>query len=62
MSAHLKSILPFPFRACFNELQNKYTKLWIVLDYTADVIYYADSFVRSRTGQGSALKSQFGLL
>lgn len=39
------------FRACFNELQDTYTKLWVVLDYTADFIYYADTFVRSRTGQ-----------
>uniref|UniRef100_A0A671VBN6 Cyclic nucleotide gated channel subunit alpha 3a n=1 Tax=Sparus aurata TaxID=8175 RepID=A0A671VBN6_SPAAU len=38
-------------RSCFNELQDTYTKLWLVLDYTADVIYYADTFVRSRTGQ-----------
>uniref|UniRef100_H3DJU5 Cyclic nucleotide gated channel subunit alpha 3 n=1 Tax=Tetraodon nigroviridis TaxID=99883 RepID=H3DJU5_TETNG len=37
-------------RACFNELQDTYTKLWIALDYTADFIYYADTFVRSRTG------------
>ncbi|XP_041745467.1 cyclic nucleotide-gated channel cone photoreceptor subunit alpha isoform X2 [Coregonus clupeaformis] len=37
-------------RACFNELQNTYTILWIVLDYTSDIIYYADTFVRSRTG------------
>ncbi|KAA0713014.1 Cyclic nucleotide-gated channel cone photoreceptor subunit alpha CNG channel 1 [Triplophysa tibetana] len=37
-------------RACFNELQNSYTILWIILDYTSDVIYYMDTFVRSRTG------------
>ncbi|KAL6458007.1 hypothetical protein MHYP_G00332370 [Metynnis hypsauchen] len=37
-------------RACFNELQSTYTILWIILDYTADAIYYTDSFVRSRTG------------
>ncbi|XP_076004749.1 cyclic nucleotide-gated channel cone photoreceptor subunit alpha isoform X2 [Genypterus blacodes] len=37
-------------RSCFNELQNSYTKLWIVLDYTADFIYFTDTFVRSRTG------------
>ncbi len=24
--------------------------LWIIMDYTSDVIYYADTFVRSRTG------------
>ncbi|XP_056894771.1 cyclic nucleotide-gated cation channel alpha-3 isoform X3 [Takifugu flavidus] len=37
-------------RACFNELQDKYTRVWLVLDYTADFIYFADTFVRSRTG------------
>ncbi|XP_029564195.1 cyclic nucleotide-gated cation channel alpha-3-like [Salmo trutta] len=37
-------------RACFNELQSTYTTLWIVLDYTSDLIYYTDTFVRSRTG------------
>lgn len=25
--------------------------LWMVLDYTSDVIYYIDTFVRSRTGK-----------
>lgn len=39
-----------PCRACFNELQDTYTKLWIFLDYTSDFIYYTDTFVRSRTG------------
>uniref|UniRef100_A0A3Q3DL30 Cyclic nucleotide gated channel subunit alpha 3 n=1 Tax=Hippocampus comes TaxID=109280 RepID=A0A3Q3DL30_HIPCM len=37
-------------RACFNELQNNNTRLWIVLDYTSDALYIADSFVRARTG------------
>ncbi|XP_041935838.1 cyclic nucleotide-gated channel cone photoreceptor subunit alpha-like [Alosa alosa] len=37
-------------RACFNELQQRNTYLWIALDYTADAIYYMDTFVRSRTG------------
>nr|XP_046159254.1 cyclic nucleotide-gated cation channel alpha-3-like isoform X2 [Oncorhynchus gorbuscha] len=37
-------------RACFNELQSTYITLWIVLDYTSDLIYYTDTFVRSRTG------------
>ncbi|KAJ8407274.1 hypothetical protein AAFF_G00278480 [Aldrovandia affinis] len=37
-------------RACFNELQNKFTTLWIVLDYTADGVYLLDTFVRARTG------------
>ncbi|XP_061692367.1 cyclic nucleotide-gated channel cone photoreceptor subunit alpha-like [Syngnathoides biaculeatus] len=37
-------------RACFNELQNNNTILWIVLDYTSDVLYLIDIFVRARTG------------
>ncbi|XP_065110998.1 cyclic nucleotide-gated channel alpha-3 [Paramisgurnus dabryanus] len=37
-------------RACFNELQDDFTTLWVVLDYTSDAIYYIDTFVRSRTG------------
>uniref|UniRef100_A0A8C9R750 Cyclic nucleotide gated channel subunit alpha 3 n=1 Tax=Scleropages formosus TaxID=113540 RepID=A0A8C9R750_SCLFO len=37
-------------RACFNELQEKFTTLWIILDCSSDVIYYTDTFVRSRTG------------
>ncbi|KAA0722525.1 Cyclic nucleotide-gated channel cone photoreceptor subunit alpha CNG channel 1 [Triplophysa tibetana] len=37
-------------RACFNELQNEFTILWIVLDYSSDLIYYLDTFVRTRTG------------
>ncbi|XP_041694592.2 cyclic nucleotide-gated cation channel alpha-3-like [Coregonus clupeaformis] len=37
-------------RACFNELQSTYMTLWIVLDYTSDLIYYTDTFVRCRTG------------
>ncbi|XP_056590852.1 cyclic nucleotide-gated channel cone photoreceptor subunit alpha [Triplophysa dalaica] len=37
-------------RSCFNELQNDFTILWIVLDYSSDLIYYLDTFVRSRTG------------
>ncbi|XP_024133909.1 cyclic nucleotide-gated cation channel alpha-3 isoform X3 [Oryzias melastigma] len=37
-------------RASFNDLQQSYTRLWIVLDYTADLIYLGDTFVRSRTG------------
>lgn len=48
---HTEKTPTLSFRACFNELQDTYTKLWIVLDYTSDLIYYADTFVRSRTGQ-----------
>ncbi|XP_069350904.1 cyclic nucleotide-gated channel alpha-3 isoform X2 [Eulemur rufifrons] len=37
-------------RACFDELQSKYLMLWLVLDYSADVIYGLDVLVRARTG------------
>uniref|UniRef100_A0A3P8XXI6 Cyclic nucleotide-binding domain-containing protein n=1 Tax=Esox lucius TaxID=8010 RepID=A0A3P8XXI6_ESOLU len=37
-------------RACFNELQDTFTTLWIILDYSSDIIYLTDTFVRSRTG------------
>lgn len=41
-------------RACFNELQDDYTILWIILDYASDAIYYTDCFVKSRTGDRSS--------
>jgi len=41
----------FLSRSCFNELQDDYTILWLVLDYSSDAIYYLDTFVRSRTGK-----------
>ncbi|KAJ8247015.1 hypothetical protein GJAV_G00257800 [Gymnothorax javanicus] len=37
-------------RACFNELQDTYTTLWIFLDYSSDGLYLLDTFVRARTG------------
>ncbi|XP_035264475.1 cyclic nucleotide-gated cation channel alpha-3 isoform X3 [Anguilla anguilla] len=37
-------------RACFNELQNSFTTLWICLDYSSDALYLLDTFVRARTG------------
>uniref|UniRef100_A0A4X2KNX4 Cyclic nucleotide gated channel subunit alpha 3 n=1 Tax=Vombatus ursinus TaxID=29139 RepID=A0A4X2KNX4_VOMUR len=37
-------------RACFDELQSDHLMLWLVLDYTADVIYVLDLLVRIRTG------------
>ncbi|XP_031752882.1 cyclic nucleotide-gated cation channel alpha-3 isoform X3 [Xenopus tropicalis] len=37
-------------RACFDELQRNSIILWLVLDYTADVIYITDTLVRFRTG------------
>nr|XP_012331296.1 cyclic nucleotide-gated cation channel alpha-3 [Aotus nancymaae] len=37
-------------RACFDELQSEYLMLWLVLDYSADVLYVLDVFVRTRTG------------
>nr|XP_020848385.1 cyclic nucleotide-gated cation channel alpha-3 isoform X1 [Phascolarctos cinereus]XP_020848386.1 cyclic nucleotide-gated cation channel alpha-3 isoform X1 [Phascolarctos cinereus] len=37
-------------RACFDQLQSDHLMLWLVLDYTADVIYVLDLLVRMRTG------------
>uniref|UniRef100_A0A4W4FJ96 Cyclic nucleotide-binding domain-containing protein n=1 Tax=Electrophorus electricus TaxID=8005 RepID=A0A4W4FJ96_ELEEL len=44
------NLMIFCFRSCFNELQHIYTTLWVVLDYSSDIIYCIDTFVRSRTG------------
>ncbi|KAL2774280.1 cyclic nucleotide-gated cation channel alpha-3 isoform 1 [Daubentonia madagascariensis] len=46
-------------RACFDELQSEYLMLWLVLDYSADVLYGLDVLVRARTGfleQGLVVK------
>ncbi|KAF1371911.1 hypothetical protein PFLUV_G00274360 [Perca fluviatilis] len=48
-------------RACFNDLQYTNTTLWMVLDYSSDVLYYIDTFVRARTGyleQGLLVKDE----
>ncbi|XP_054557860.1 cyclic nucleotide-gated cation channel alpha-3 isoform X1 [Talpa occidentalis] len=37
-------------RACFDELQSEHLVLWLVLDYSADVLYGLDMLVRARTG------------
>uniref|UniRef100_A0A8C5KU54 Cyclic nucleotide gated channel alpha 3 n=1 Tax=Jaculus jaculus TaxID=51337 RepID=A0A8C5KU54_JACJA len=37
-------------RACFDELQSENLILWLVLDYSADVLYILDMLVRARTG------------
>ncbi|XP_022372112.1 cyclic nucleotide-gated cation channel alpha-3 isoform X2 [Enhydra lutris kenyoni] len=37
-------------RACFDELQSKHVMLWLVLDYSSDVLYGMDMLVRARTG------------
>lgn len=39
------------FRACFDELQAENLVLWLVLDYSADVLYGLDVLVRARTGE-----------
>lgn len=39
------------FRACFDELQSEHVMLWLVLDYSADVLYSLDVLVRARTGE-----------
>ncbi|XP_043774593.1 cyclic nucleotide-gated cation channel alpha-3 isoform X3 [Cervus elaphus] len=37
-------------RACFDELQSEHLMLWLVLDYSADILYGLDVLVRARTG------------
>ncbi|XP_067416036.1 cyclic nucleotide-gated channel alpha-3 isoform X2 [Emydura macquarii macquarii] len=37
-------------RACFDELQTNHIILWLILDYSSDIIYTLDTFVRFRTG------------
>ena len=38
-------------RSCFNELQIKNVTMWLVFDYSSDLLYWVDTFVRSRTGE-----------
>ncbi|TDG96354.1 hypothetical protein EPR50_G00239330 [Perca flavescens] len=48
-------------RSCFNDLQHSNPTLWMVLDYSSDVLYYIDTFVRTRTGyleQGLLVKDE----
>lgn len=33
--------------------------LWMVLDFSSDIIYYIDTFVRSRTGKDKINKSRW---
>ncbi|XP_074848052.1 cyclic nucleotide-gated channel alpha-3 isoform X3 [Carettochelys insculpta] len=37
-------------RACFDELQTDHIILWVILDYSSDIIYILDIFIRFRTG------------
>ncbi|XP_053160674.1 cyclic nucleotide-gated cation channel alpha-3 isoform X3 [Hemicordylus capensis] len=37
-------------KACFDELQMKHITLWLILDYSSDLIYVVDTLVRFRTG------------
>ncbi|XP_030906510.2 cyclic nucleotide-gated channel alpha-2 isoform X1 [Melopsittacus undulatus] len=37
-------------KACFNDLQETYVVLWLVLDYISDSIYIGDIVIRLRTG------------
>uniref|UniRef100_A0A8C4N211 Cyclic nucleotide gated channel subunit alpha 3 n=1 Tax=Eptatretus burgeri TaxID=7764 RepID=A0A8C4N211_EPTBU len=37
-------------RSCFDELQTDNLPLWLILDYTSDIIFAVDIFVRFRTG------------
>ncbi|XP_068177968.1 cyclic nucleotide gated channel subunit alpha 1a isoform X2 [Antennarius striatus] len=48
-------------RACFEELQQNFLLYWVFLDYTADLMYLADMFFRTRTGyleQGLMVKDK----
>ncbi|XP_034287251.1 cyclic nucleotide-gated cation channel alpha-3 isoform X2 [Pantherophis guttatus] len=48
-------------RACFDELQMNHLALWLFLDYSSDVIYLMDTFVKFRTGfleQGLLVKDE----
>ncbi|XP_066240748.1 cyclic nucleotide-gated channel alpha-1 [Saccopteryx leptura] len=52
-------------RACFDELQSDYLVYWLVFDYSSDVIYLLDMFVRTRTGyleQGLLVKEELKLI
>ncbi|XP_047603141.1 cyclic nucleotide-gated cation channel alpha-3 [Lutra lutra] len=51
-------------RACFDELQSEHVILWLVLDYSSDVLYGMDMLVRARTGfleQGLMVKDALRL-
>ncbi|XP_053569573.1 cyclic nucleotide-gated olfactory channel [Bombina bombina] len=37
-------------RACFNDLQTRYTVVWLTLDYISDFLYACDIVIRLRTG------------
>uniref|UniRef100_A0A3Q3WJZ1 Cyclic nucleotide-binding domain-containing protein n=1 Tax=Mola mola TaxID=94237 RepID=A0A3Q3WJZ1_MOLML len=48
-------------RACFEELQHNFILYWVLLDYSSDLIYLADMFIRTRTGyleQGLMVKDK----
>lgn len=44
------NLLLIPARYAFDRLDSKYRILWLILDYTFDLIYFIDIFVHSRTG------------
>ncbi|XP_053110355.1 cGMP-gated cation channel alpha-1 isoform X2 [Hemicordylus capensis] len=51
-------------RACFDELQSNYLKIWFIFDYISDILYVADMLVRTRTGyleQGLLVKEELKL-
>ncbi|EHB05550.1 cGMP-gated cation channel alpha-1 [Heterocephalus glaber] len=52
-------------RACFDELQSDYLGYWLICDYTSDIAYLLDMFVRTRTGyleQGLLVKDKYKLI
>ena len=40
-----------PARYSFNDMDKNYRILWIILDYTFDIVYLIDIFIQSRTGE-----------
>ncbi|XP_004608102.2 cGMP-gated cation channel alpha-1 [Sorex araneus] len=52
-------------RSCFDELQSDYLGYWLFFDYSADIVYLLDMFVRTRTGyleQGLLVKEELKLI
>ena len=49
LKMHVSSILTC--RATFEELQYDYIIYWVLLDYSADLVYIADMVFRTRTGE-----------
>lgn len=51
LTSEINKTFLYANRACFEELQHDYILYWIILDYSSDLIYLADMFIRTRTGE-----------